>query len=267
MPYASVNGIRMYYEELGDPAAVPLVLMHGATGAIDSPGSGWTDLMPLFAERYRAIHLEHRGHGRTDNPAGELSYAMIASDVCAFIEQLDLVPAHIAGFSDGGITALHIGMTRPDLARTLIAVGPNYLNDDLVIEANRFAEESNYDDPVAFSEMARLHDRNKPAGAWRELLRQTRANLAVNPAYTLADLAQIPNPTLLMAGEDDLWGNRAQMFAMREAIPNAELLIVNHAGHTIQDSHPWIVGPTVMDFLARHDDWRPEPRTGEAGRS
>jgi 3-oxoadipate enol-lactonase len=89
MPYAPVNHIQMYYEEAGSGS--PLLLLHGATGAIDFHASGWGGLMPGFAERYRAIHVEHRGHGRTGNPAGRLSYGQIASDV-----------HHSFGWMDGG---------------------------------------------------------------------------------------------------------------------------------------------------------------------
>jgi 3-oxoadipate enol-lactonase len=130
MPYAEVNDIRIYYEEMG--SGTPFVLMPAAASAIDDPVYSWADLMPLFAARYRVIHVEHRGHGRTTNPAGKLTSEMIARDVCAFIERLDLAPAHLGGVSDGGITALVIGMTRPDLARTLVTVGPNYDNDEQV---------------------------------------------------------------------------------------------------------------------------------------
>jgi pimeloyl-ACP methyl ester carboxylesterase len=251
MPYAEVNDIRMYYEEMG--SGVPLVLMHGASSAIDDPVYSWADLMLSFAERYRTIHLEHRGHGRTDNPAGKLTYTMIADDVCAFIERMGLAPAHVAGVSDGGIVALTIGMTRPELARCLVAVGPNYYNDEQVVEANQFAdlERMERETPEQMAVMAARHDRNKAPGWWRELFRQLAANLAVNPAYTEADLRRIPNPTLLIAGEDDLWGNLNQMFAMRRAIPHSELLIVNHAPHEVQHTHPWIVGPQVLDFLER----------------
>lgn len=251
MPYAEVNDIRMYYEEMG--SGVPFVLMHGATGCIDAPESGWTGLMPLFAQRYRAIHIEHRGHGRTNNPADRITYEQIASDVCAFMERLGLGPAHIGGVSDGAIVALHIGMTRPDLARTLVAVGANYSNDAKVEQANRFADLGQIErDPETVAELARRHDRNKEPGAWRGLVRQLADNLAVNPAYTEDDLKRISVPTLLMAGEDDLWANLDQMVGMKRNIPHAEWLIVNHTGHVVQFTHPWIVGPVVMDFLARH---------------
>ena len=252
MPYAEVNDIRMYYEEQG--RGVPFVLMHGASSAIDDAIFSWQELMPSFAERYRAIHLEHRGHGRTNNPAGQISYELIASDVCAFIERRDLAPAHIGGVSDGGIVALQIGMTRPELARTLVTVGPNYYNDALVEEANRFADVARIDRefPELIELYAARHDRNKAPGAWRELFRQLAANLAVNPAYTEQDLRRITTPTLLIAGEDDPWGNLDQMVGLKRNIAGAELLIVNHAPHEVQHTHPWLIGPQVLDFLARH---------------
>ncbi len=254
MPYANVNDIRIYYEELGDPEATPLILLHGASGTNDAPSSGWTDHMPEFARTYRAIHLEHRGHGRTNNPAGMLRYEMIADDVVRFIEAMGLGPAHIAGVSDGGIVALVVGMTRPDVARALVAVGPNYYNDDRVVVANQFAdlELMERERPEEMAGRAARHDRNKEPGWWRELYQQLAENLAHFPAYTREDLARIPNPTLLIAGGDDLWGNLDQMVDMKKAIPNSELLLVNRAPHEVQFTHPWIVGPQVLDFLARN---------------
>jgi pimeloyl-ACP methyl ester carboxylesterase len=87
----------------------------------------------LLAGALRAIQIEHRGHGRTNYPAGDLRYETIAADICAFIEQQGLAPAHLAGISDGGIIALQIGLSRPDLARTLIGVGANYCVDAQIL--------------------------------------------------------------------------------------------------------------------------------------
>src|SRR5262245_48022631 len=119
----------MYYEEEGQ--SEPLILLHGAFGAVDTAvSSSWCALQPTLATRYRTFSLEHRGHGRTDNPAGRLSYAQLAADIAAFIAQLDLAPAYLAGFSDGATIGLVIGMTRPELLQSLVCVGPNYRIDD-----------------------------------------------------------------------------------------------------------------------------------------
>jgi hypothetical protein len=45
----------MYYEETGDPAAPALVLLHGASGAIDAPSTGVDRAHAAFAERYPTI--------------------------------------------------------------------------------------------------------------------------------------------------------------------------------------------------------------------
>jgi pimeloyl-ACP methyl ester carboxylesterase len=259
MPYAEVNGIRMYYEEAGRGS--PLVLLHGGTGALAFPESGWGALLPRLAARHRALSVEHRGHGRTANPAGRLSYRQIAEDLGAFIERLDLAPAHVAGVSDGGIVALTLGLIRPELARALVCVGANYRNDAQTREANALLDadrlEREHPDLVAL--LAAAHDAHQGPGAWRRLLAQERAMADAEPAYTEADLRRIPTPTLLIAGETDLWGNLEQQLVLRRCLPRSELLLLNHAGrdwlanHTVQHSRAELVGPVVLDFLARHD--------------
>src|SRR5579871_4695796 len=134
MPYIDLNDIRLYYEEQG--SGWPIVLLHGGTGTIDSD-SGWRHPRPILAQHYRTISIEHRGHGRTDNPAERITYEMIADDVSTLIERLEIAPAHMAGMSDGGIAALHIAMTRPELVRSLVCVGVNYTVDERIRETLR----------------------------------------------------------------------------------------------------------------------------------
>ena len=65
-------------------------------------------------------------------------------------------------------------------------------------------------------------------------------------------------PTLLIAGETDPWGNLEQTLAMRAAIPDAEMLVLNRAGidpmsnHIVQLTRAEVVGQVVLDFLRRH---------------
>jgi pimeloyl-ACP methyl ester carboxylesterase len=266
MSYAEVNDIRMFYEEEGQ--GEPLLLLHGALGCIDIHLSGWGHLVPTFAECFRTIQVEHRGHGRTDNPAGTLSYEQLADDVADFIAQRDLAPAHVAGVSDGAVIVMALAMTRPELVRSLVLVGANATNDEQVQAANAFIDPDVLaQEHPEFAEMlVRYHDGHHHPGYWRDLVRQNRAHLDVEPNYSAEDLARIQAPTLLIAGETDPFGNVNQMLAMRRAIPNAEMLILNHAGmdelsnHVCQYTRADIVGPAVLDFLARQR----EPATAGA---
>jgi hypothetical protein len=80
MPSADVNDIRMCDEASVERDASPLALWHGASGASDAPGAGWTEPMSELARRLPAMHLEHRGHGRTNHPTGARRDEAIAAD-------------------------------------------------------------------------------------------------------------------------------------------------------------------------------------------
>jgi pimeloyl-ACP methyl ester carboxylesterase len=258
MPYAEVNDLRLYYEEQGQ--GEPLVLLHGATGGLDFRRSAWSTLVPVLAERHRAIRLEHRGHGRTNNPAGYLAYDQMADDVAAFIERLDLAPAHVAGVSDGAIIALTVGLARPGLVRSLVCVGANYTTDEQGRAANAMfdAEVLDREYPAFAEALAGFHDPHHYPGYWRELVGQIKANIAISPAYTEDDLRRIQAPTLLIAGETDPWANLDQMLSMRRTIPHVEMVVLNRVGpdpidnHCVQHTRADIVGPIILDFLRRH---------------
>lgn len=149
-------------------------------------------------------------------------------------------------------------MTRPEMTRTLICVGTNYWNEPLVEQANAQLIQRALAEHAEPDWIDRLHDRNKSPRYHRTPYRHVAKNRARRPAYMAEDLRRIPVPTLLMAGEDDLWGNSEQMLHMRHHIPHAEMLIINHAGHAIQQTHPQLVSPVVLDFLARHGGSAPD---------
>lgn len=65
--YVDANGLRIYYEECG--AGEPLILIHGGTGVCQM----WQPHVRFFAERYRVVTPDSRGHGHTANPTGQFS--------------------------------------------------------------------------------------------------------------------------------------------------------------------------------------------------
>ncbi len=73
-----------------------------------------------------------------------------------------------------------------------------------------------------------------------------------------ADLRRIPVPTLLIVGEVGRHVSLDQVLMMRRLIPQAEILILNHAGlddganHVVQFTRAEVVGPVALDFLGRH---------------
>lgn len=254
MPYAQIDELAMYYEELGPRDGSPLILLHGAGGTADDPVGGWAGLAPSFAERFRVIVVEHRGHGRSNNPADFMTFEQIGDDVSSLATHLELGAAHLAGISDGGVVALDCAMRRPELTRTITVVGGNYSTHEGIRAYGASLEPDALEQaaPDAAAEFGRRHDQGKEPGSWKELMRQIVANNMSNPAWTVEDLRRITCPALLVAGENDPFATLDQMTTMKREIPGAEWLIVNHAGHPVHFEHPDIVGPRILDFLDRN---------------
>src|SRR3954447_26749762 len=71
MPYASNDGVRIYYEREG--SGPPLVLHHGFTRSLE----GWRDngYADVLNTEYELILMDARGHGRSDKPHDPAAYA------------------------------------------------------------------------------------------------------------------------------------------------------------------------------------------------
>jgi pimeloyl-ACP methyl ester carboxylesterase len=129
--YIEANGLRAYYEAYGE--GEPLLLIHGGTATCRS----WASHLPAFAERFRVFASDSRGHGRTDNPAGELGYRVMADDVAALVGALGWQRPLILGYSDGGQIALELGMRYPGLARALVLGGTQFRISETYLEDAR----------------------------------------------------------------------------------------------------------------------------------
>jgi pimeloyl-ACP methyl ester carboxylesterase len=259
MPYADLPGLRLYYEE--DGAGPPLLLLNCATCTLENDWrENWTVLLSYLAQRFHIIQFDQRGTGRSTVPDGpnSYSYSTLAQDAAAMIEHLGLAPVHVAGYSEGGIVGLGLALTQPTLVRSVIGIGVNYTNDDksragiLLIDPDSMER----NDPDFVADLARRNDPYHESGHWRTVLEWVVAANTEMPAYTVEDLRRVTVPTLWIAGENDRWFELDQPVTMKRAIPRAELLIVNDAGHGAHQSHPHLVGPAMTDFLARVDAQR-----------
>ena len=118
--HIEANGLRVYYEVHGE--GEPLLLIHGGTATSQS----WASHFPAFTEHFQVFAPDSRGHGRTDNPTGELDYRLMADDVAALVSALGLRRPFVLGYSDGGQIALELGMRYPELARALVLGGTQF---------------------------------------------------------------------------------------------------------------------------------------------
>lgn len=252
--YVRANGINIYYEQRG--SGEPLLLLHGGTGTCR-----WFDgHVALLAEHFQVFALDSRGHGKTDNPTGKLSYRTMCDDVAALIQELQLEQPLLVGFSDGAQIALEIGIRYPQLTRALILSGVySRLTESAMRSMYAFGVEGpqkvNYErmerDLRGLVQFWQAEHTGQGRGSWRTLLDQISEMWYAPLGYVEADLRGVTAPTLIASGDRDGFIPVEEALYMYRLMPNAELAITPNAGHFFpKTSHPLFA--QMLDFLLRH---------------
>jgi pimeloyl-ACP methyl ester carboxylesterase len=196
--YAPVNGLQMYYEIHG--AGEPLVLLHGAFGAIDL----WGPILTTLAETHQVIAVELQGHGHTadilDRP---LRYEQMADDVAALMEHLGIAQADVIGYSMGGTTGLQLAIRHPQRVRTLVTVSPNYRSDGYYPELLAGLQQMTLEIFAGTPEEA-AYLRHAPHPEDFPVLVEKQKVLPQAFAFPDEDVAAITAPTLVVLGDADI---------------------------------------------------------------
>ncbi|MGN0486619.1 MAG: alpha/beta fold hydrolase [Acutalibacteraceae bacterium] len=111
--------IRLNYEEKG--RGDPLILLHGNGESKEY----FIHQMDFFAQKYRVIALDTRGHGKTPRGDRPFTIRQFAEDLHDFMLEKGIEKAHILGFSDGGNIALIFALKYPEMVNKLIVNGAN----------------------------------------------------------------------------------------------------------------------------------------------
>lgn len=130
MPSFERDGVQLAYETFGDPAAPPVILLHGFT----ADHRMWVDQWCALEEAYFVVAPDLRGHGLSDAPEDLAAYAIAeyAQDIAALADHLELDLFALAGCSFGGMIALQVAVTWPERVAALIVsdAGPAYLREE-----------------------------------------------------------------------------------------------------------------------------------------
>jgi pimeloyl-ACP methyl ester carboxylesterase len=236
MPYVELGDVHTWWDEHG--TGDPLVLLH--PGGADSRSF---DVTLALAQRYHVYRFDRRGHGRTPDVPGPISYAQMADDTAAFLRTVVGGPAHVLGHSDGAPVALLTAQRHPELVRRMVFASGVFAADgwrpgildlpaDVVEFLSSWYGEVSPDGvghwPVVSAKLDRMH---------RE-----------EPTLTIADLATIATPTLLMFGDDDEV-EPAHLHTLHRSLPDAQLAIVPGTGHGVLLDKPDLCHLMITEFL------------------
>jgi pimeloyl-ACP methyl ester carboxylesterase len=240
--YVDAAGVHTYYEVTG--IGEPLVLLHGGMCTAET----FDAQTRALAERYRVYVPERRGHGRTPDVPGPITYENMAADTIAFMEACGIESAHLAGWSDGAVVGLLVALQQPDLVRKLVLIG-QYVNLEGAREEQKELMDGFTSDifPPAFREMYAAVSPDGPdhfdvvfdkvAPLWRG-----------DPGIALAALRHVAIPTLVLVGDDDCL-TIEHAAALQRALPDSQLAVVPGTSHALPMEKPELVNRLLLDFL------------------
>jgi len=246
-----------------------LVLIHGFSDNLDL----WHNQVPVFAEKYRVLTYDVRGHGRTESTDDRFAMDRLADDLYALVTALDIDKFHLLGFSMGGRIAAGFALQHPDrvaslvlansgipgpglqmseekkagmaerrkLMGQLVASGDNQAIAEIMTQLS-FSPGTKERQPELFAHYKNLKLQNDPAH-YGALVQALMAGMENPP-----DLTQIPCPALIIAGEQDSFMSLEVAQSMERALPRVKTVIVP-TGHAAALEMPDRFNRIVLDFL------------------
>jgi len=192
---------------------------------------------------------------------------LLAGDVVALLDHLDIAAAHMVGHSMGGATALELAINHPDRVRRIVAasvsVRPDGLHEDLTDPA-RQATSSRMPSPQEFAELRDAYLRLSPHPEhFDDFLATLSASDADTRGWSDAQLAGIRAPVLLVIGDRD-FTTVAHGALMQELIPGSQLAVLPDTTHMAVTRRADLLLPMLARFLDETD--RNTPREPAAAR-
>jgi proline iminopeptidase len=273
--FFDVEGASLVPDGSGLTIRPTLIALHGGPGFDHTYFKPW---LSELADTCQIVYVDLRGQGRSGRPPVETcTLEQMADDVAALTQALGIERPIILGHSAGGFVALTLAARHPDLAGQFILVdtvaATTAMGDSMArleqrcgAEARAAAERMFGGD---FSEPAMLDfqrlvfpayvgDPSKLPIVGQTIGRSTfSADVAAfyfskrAPLYDVTEhLAPISQPTLVVVGEQDWLTPPAASEDIARRIPNADLLVLDDAGHFAFIERPETFNAAVRQFVA-----------------
>jgi pimeloyl-ACP methyl ester carboxylesterase len=268
--YADVNDIKVYYEVYG--AGEPLLLLHGNGGSIQN----FEYQIPELSQHFKVVAVDSRAQGKSTDSGQEITYALMASDMSALIDKLQLGSVYVVGWSDGGNVGLELAFAHPQQVKKLVTFGANYTHENLMAPPDNITMDPNDPRLVKTTQLLKKYkgrtDQLSPA-----VRKKLDELMEKYPNFTVEQLKQIKIPALVVVGDRDAI-NIDQTISLFKSLPHSQLFIVPGASHLVPVEQPGFVNSAVIKFLSEpyHDldryywmsasrDWPHRGRSGLRG--
>jgi 3-oxoadipate enol-lactonase len=255
------NGIELFVSDSG--TGRPVVLVHG----LGWSHALWHRVISQLSGRYRVIAGDTRGHGGSSKPAGPYTMRQLASDWAGVFDACNVDSCALIGLSQGGMIAMSLAAEMPErvAALGLLATAAHFSDDAWkgMEERGKIAREMGTQ--AAAEQTAKSLFSPGFAAAHSSLVKDFVENRVAASAAALGaamqslrgfdvrhHLSRLRCPVLVMHGTADKVIPISSAEEIKAAIPQAELVRLDGAGHMLPVERPDDVEMGLARFLDRH---------------
>lgn len=258
----NARSVELYYRELGNPEAPPVILLHGLFGS----SVNWLGIARRLESGLRLIVPDLRNHGRSPHTP-EMSYELMRSDLLQLMQRLELAEAHLVGHSMGGKLAMWLALCEPQRVTSLVVADSapsrspdrfgEIIRGTLALELECLPDRATADKNLALtikSPKVRnylLQNLQKGPQGWF-----WRCNLEAL-SIAISEILGFPDPssqtyngkTLFIHGDRSDYLGEPQVPVIRALFPLARLRLLSPAGHWVYADQPEIFAQVVGTFF------------------
>lgn len=237
--YVTHDGARIWYVSYGTGPAV--IFLHGGNG---NAGNWGYQVTPTIEAGYNVILIDSRGHGRSTRDDQPYSYVLMANDVLAVMDALQMHSAAIVGWSDGACTGLLLGHRHPDRVAGVFYFACN-MDDSGTLP---------FEMTPAIGRCLSRHKRDYAALSptpddFDGMISAVGAMQSTQPNYSAADLAEVCVPVTIVQAEHDEFIRREHAEYLARAISGARFVLLGGVSHFAPVQRPDEFTQAIQEFL------------------
>jgi 3-oxoadipate enol-lactonase len=259
MPMIDANGCPIWVEVAG-PEGAPVLILSNSLG---TDLHMWDVQAPAFAQRFRLVRYDRRGHGKSGLPGGPYTMERLGRDALAIADSLGFARFDWCGLSMGGMEGMWLAAHAPERIDRLVLCNttchypePSYWNERITAIRASGGPAALADRIMGLWFSAQFRARAPAAVApLRAMLAATRMQGYIACCEAIRDmdhrdlLARIASPTLIIAGQHDQATPVAAAQFIHSRIAGASLAILD-AAHISNVEQSALFAETVLRFLA-----------------
>ena len=240
--YVENDGAQIWHASFG--AGPPVILLHGGLG---HAGNWQHQVQPLVDAGHQVVVVDSRGHGHSSRDERPYSYELMASDVIAVMDQLQLKKAAVIGWSDGACTALVLAKQAAERVGGVFFFACNMDPSGVktTIAPSAILQRCFGRHTADYARLSETPDAFKPFAAAVQLMQRTQ------PDYSAHDLGGISIPVAIVQAEHEEFIEHAHAAYLSRSIPDAELVQLPGVSHFAPLQRPSVFNAAMCAFLDR----------------